>query len=255
DDHGPGGRTDGTEDKGDRRGRHWRRDRGRRDRGRRDRHRAPRRPAGPARAHAPPAARPDRHPGVARESRLPPEHARDRRQGGPHVVLVGRPPAPDPGGEGLPQARPEPTEGDDRRRPRRGGPDRRRGRPAAADVRPGRRAHRRGRSDPRRGAGGGGLPAPQGAGRRGHLVPAPGRGRLDDRRRHLQRRLRRGPSAADGGERRDRRRAHRRRGDGEDAAAPQRRGVAAPPQRRLRADRRQQRDRPRQGHHGAAPGL
>ena len=73
--------------------------------------RAARRTSGRDRAHPASAARPRAHQGLHRASRLSPEHARDRRGGRAHQLLQRRPPAQDAGGEGLPQARPQPAPG------------------------------------------------------------------------------------------------------------------------------------------------
>ena len=104
--------------------------------------------------------------------------------------------------------------------------DRHRRRLPGAGARAGARPDRRRRPDPGRGADRGRLRAPPPAGRRGHDVPARGQGRLDDRGRHLRRRLGGRAAAADGGQRRHRGRAAGQRGDGQDLQAQGRAGVA-----------------------------
>ncbi len=115
--------------------------------------------------------------------------------------------------------------------------DRVRRRPAYAVVRPGDRPDRRRRPDPGRAGRRGGLPAAAPAGRRGHAVPAPGRRRLDGRRRDLRRRLGRGQAAAGRRERRHRGRHDRRRGHRQDvqAAGRPRLADAAQPDLRTRS--------------------
>ncbi len=89
-------------------------------------------------------------------------------------------------------------------------------------VRAGRRPDRGRRTDPRRAGGRGRLPAPPPARGRRRPVPAPGRRRLDGRRRDLRRGLGRRPAPAGRRERRDRRGDDRRRGHGQDVQAGRR---------------------------------
>ena len=114
------------------------------------------------------------------------------------------------------------------------------------------RDRRRNASSGRRGHRGRLPPAP--FGRRGrHAVPAASRRGLDDRRRHLRRRLGGGPPAATCRERGDRRRAHRGRGNGQDAPPQRRSCLADAREPRVHPDRRRPGIDHREGRRGPAP--
>ena len=150
-------------------------------------------PTGPFADHGPPAPGARLHRAADARPRLPAVGPRDRRGHRAHVAVHGAQPPQHAAAPRLPAPRPDQAAG------HRGalGPQlRRRDGAPAGPPRPARRRRRRRHRRARRGERRGAAPGPGRLHRRGRAVHAAGARRLDDRRRHPRRRLRRSPSSS-----------------------------------------------------------